>query len=143
MKFNEFVSGVEKETSTEMTRDSQVIIDCSRDDVEALEDDNSLKKETEKQERDNNERTVTEERTEPTVRRSNRETSRPNYYGIWVNSVNTITEPLTVKEALSSSEKENWKGAMQAEFESLHSNKVWDLVLPSKDQKVINSKWVL
>ena len=68
--------------------------------------------------------------------------SRPDYYGIWVNSVNTITEPLTVKEPLSSSEKENWKGAMQAKFESLHSNKVWDLVLPLKDRKVINSKWV-
>ena len=41
VKFNEFVSGVEKETPTEMSRDSRVIIDCSRDDVEALEDDNS------------------------------------------------------------------------------------------------------
>ena len=93
--------------------------DCSRDGVEALEDDNSSREETEEQERDNKESTVTEERTEPTVRRYNREMSRPDYYGIWVNSVNTITEPLTVKEALSSSEKENWKGAMQAEFESL------------------------
>ena len=142
VKLNEFVSGVEKETANEMTRDSRVIIHCSSDDVEALEDDNSLKEETEEQERDNKESTVTEERTEPTVRRYNCEMSRPDYYGIWVNSVNTITEPLIVKEALSSSEKENWKGAMQAEFESLHSNKVWDLVLPLKDRKVINSKWV-
>ena len=68
MKLNEFVSGVEKETANEMTRDSRVIIHCSRDDVEALEDDNSLKEETEEQERDNKESTVTEERTEPTVR---------------------------------------------------------------------------
>ena len=57
MKLNEFVSGVEKETPTEMTRDSRVIIHCSRDDVEALEDDNSLKEETEEQERDNKEST--------------------------------------------------------------------------------------
>ena len=112
MKFNKFVSRVEKETPAEVTRDSQVIIDCSRDDVEALEDDNSSREETEEQERDNKESTVTEERTEPTVRQSNCETSHPDYYGVWVNSVNTITEPLTVKEALSSSEKENWKGAM-------------------------------
>ena len=62
VKFNEFVSGVEKETATEMTRDSRVIIDCSRDDVD------SSKEETEEQERDNKESTVTEERTEPTVR---------------------------------------------------------------------------
>ena len=81
------------------------------------------------------ESTVTEERTEPTVKQSNCETSRSDYYGIWVNFVNTITEPLTVKEALSSSEKENWKRAMQAEFESLRSNQVWDLVPPPKDQR--------
>ena len=41
VKFNEFVSRVENDTPTEVTIDSQVIIDCSRDDVEALEDDNS------------------------------------------------------------------------------------------------------
>ena len=107
-----------------MTRDSRVIIDCSNDDVEALEDNNSSREETEEQERDNKESTVTEEITEPTVKRSNCETSRSDYYGIWVNSVNTITEPLTVKEALSSSEKENWKGAMQAEFESLPQTRI-------------------
>ena len=118
-----------------MTRDSRVIIDCSNDDVEALEDNNSSREETEEQERDNKESTVTEEITEPTVKRSNCETSHSDYYGIWVNSVNTITKPLTVKEALSSSEKENWKGAMQAEFESLRSNQDWDLVPSPKDQR--------
>ena len=108
VKFNEFVSGVEKETPTEMTRDSRVIMDSSRYYVEALEGDNSLREQTEKQERVNKESTVTEERIERTVRRSSCETSRPDYYGIWVNSVNAITEPLNVKEPLSSSENENW-----------------------------------
>ena len=40
------------------------------------------------------------------------------------------------------SEKEKWKEAMEAEFQSLQTNKVWDLVTPPKDCKVINSKWV-
>ena len=35
VKFNELVSGVEKETATEMTRNSRVIIHCSRDDVDS------------------------------------------------------------------------------------------------------------
>ena len=31
---------------------------------------------------------------------------------------------------------------MEAEFQSLNANQVWDLVIPPKDCKVINSKWV-
>ena len=53
-----------------MSRDARVIIDCSRDDVVALKDDKSSREETEEKERDNTESTVTEERTEPTVRQS-------------------------------------------------------------------------
>ena len=43
---------------------------------------------------------------------------KPDFYGIWVNSVNCVIEPHTVKEALSSSKKENWQEAMQDEFKS-------------------------
>ena len=31
---------------------------------------------------------------------------------------------------------------MEAEFQSVQTNQVWDLVTPPKDCKVINSKWV-
>ena len=31
---------------------------------------------------------------------------------------------------------------MEAKFQSLQTNQVWDLVTPPKDCKVINSKWV-
>ena len=44
--------------------------------------------------------------TEPTVRRSQRETRKPNFY----------------EEAMSCSEKEKWKEAMEAEFQFLQTN---------------------
>uniref|UniRef100_A0A1X7SU84 Reverse transcriptase Ty1/copia-type domain-containing protein n=1 Tax=Amphimedon queenslandica TaxID=400682 RepID=A0A1X7SU84_AMPQE len=51
-------------------------------------------------------------------------------------------EPQSVKDDISLSEKEMWEEAMQAEIESLHKNKVWNLIAPPKDRKIINCKWV-
>lgn len=48
-------------------------------------------------------------------------------------------EPHTPSEALSSS---YWREAMDAEFRALQNNRTWVLVPPSKDQKVVDSKWV-
>ena len=42
-------------------------------------------------------------------------------------------------DALTSQE---WVDAMQAEIDSLHNNRVWDLVELPKDRKPIGSKWV-
>ena len=53
-----------------------------------------------------------------------------------------MSEPNTVDEALSCSEKENWKETMKGEFQSLCENQVWDLVPPPRDCKVINSSGV-
>ena len=61
---------------------------------------------------------------------------------MWLNTATVINKPNTVIEALSCSEKNIWKEAMEAEFQSLNANQVWDLVSPPKDRKVINSKWV-
>ena len=43
----------------------------------------------------------------------------------------TLT-PTTFKEAASSSDKQKWKNAMDAEMKSLEGNEVWDLVLEQK-----------
>jgi len=51
-------------------------------------------------------------------------------------------EPETVTEALCSTEKEQWRTAMQKEMDSIHSNDVWDLVELPKDRKAVGSKWV-
>ena len=138
VKFNELVLGTEKESLTNIpTENPHVVIDDSQppEDITTREE---VEKEVEEQGDDNQKNPIEqEERTEPTVRRSQRETRRPDYYGVWLNSATVINEPNTVNEALSCSEKENWKEAMEAEFQSLNANHIWDLVPPSKDRKVI------
>ena len=69
---------------------------------------------------------TTEEGAEPVVRRSNQEKEAPDYYGDWASVTNAeITEPTTVKGALSSPDKVKWMSAMEKEIESLQKNDVW------------------
>ena len=87
--------------------------------------------------------TGSEERTDSTtVLLSQRQTKRPDYYGVWANTTTALSEPNTVKKALSCPEKEDWKEAMEAEYKSLCANQVWDLVPPPENCKTISSKWV-
>ena len=80
---------------------------------------------------------------EPIVRRSQRESRRPDYYGDWINSVEMIDkDPNTVSDALSSPEKQEWKTAMDKEMQSIYENDVWDLVELPKQRKAIGCKWV-
>ena len=51
----------------------------------------------------------------------------------------SMNDPLTMEEALSSLEKNQW---MKSEIDSLHNNKVWDLTELPKDRKAIGSQWV-
>lgn len=51
-------------------------------------------------------------------------------------------EPETLTEALSSTEKEQWRTAMQKEMDSIHSNDVWDLVELPEGHKPVGSKSV-
>ena len=54
------------------------------------------------------------------VRRSNREKKAPDYYGDWASVTNAeLTEPTTVKDALSSPNKATWVSSMEKEIESL------------------------
>ena len=47
---------------------------------------------------------------EPELRRSTRERKHPDYHGAWLYSAETmVREPVTVNEALSSSERGKWK----------------------------------
>jgi hypothetical protein len=48
-------------------------------------------------------------------------------------------EPGSLCEAL---QDENWKRAMDSEFEALQHNKTWHLVPPRKGVNIINCKWV-
>ncbi|CAI7814850.1 unnamed protein product, partial [Closterium sp. NIES-53] len=51
-------------------------------------------------------------------------------------------EPATVEEALSGPQKEEWKAAMDAEFNSLIENGTWELVELPEGRRPISSKWV-
>lgn len=55
---------------------------------------------------------------------------------------NDIETPTTVKEALSGESSEDWKEAMNKEFEGLIVNKTWKLVERPPDRKVIKCRWV-
>ncbi|CAI7801563.1 unnamed protein product, partial [Closterium sp. NIES-53] len=51
-------------------------------------------------------------------------------------------EPATVEEALSGPQKEEWKAAMDAEFNSLIENQTWELVELPEGRRPISGKWV-
>ena len=76
------------------------------------------------------------------LRRSERTRKQPDYYGVWVNAVDQQVEPVTLKEALDSAEKDKWVDAMQKELGSLDTNDVWDLVDLPEGRRVVGSKRV-
>ncbi|CAI7928075.1 unnamed protein product [Closterium sp. NIES-54] len=51
-------------------------------------------------------------------------------------------EPSTLKEALESSDAEEWKKAMESELKSIEENGTWELVELPEGRKAITSKWL-
>ncbi|CAI7791134.1 unnamed protein product [Closterium sp. NIES-53] len=51
-------------------------------------------------------------------------------------------EPETLKEALESSDAEDWKKAMESELTSIEENDTWELVELLKGRKAFTSKWL-
>ncbi|CAI7728490.1 unnamed protein product [Closterium sp. NIES-54] len=51
-------------------------------------------------------------------------------------------EPATLKEALESSDAEEWKKAMESELMSIEENGMWELVELTEGRKAITSKWL-
>ncbi|CAI7926750.1 unnamed protein product, partial [Closterium sp. NIES-53] len=51
-------------------------------------------------------------------------------------------EPTTLKEALESSDSEEWKKAMESELKSIKENGTWELVELPEGRKAITSKWL-
>ncbi|WVZ00942.1 hypothetical protein V8G54_027011 [Vigna mungo] len=56
--------------------------------------------------------------------------------------INRSDEPRSYKEALDSSDRHLWQGAMEEELEALKKNSTWRLVDLPKGKKVIGSKWI-
>ncbi|CAI7902984.1 unnamed protein product [Closterium sp. NIES-54] len=53
-----------------------------------------------------------------------------------------LVEPATLKEALESSDAEEWKKAMESELKSIEENGTWELVELPEGRKAITSKWL-
>lgn len=51
-------------------------------------------------------------------------------------------EPSTIQEALTGRDKDNWKRALDEEYDSLITNKTWKLMKAPEDAKIIGCKWV-
>ncbi|CAI7915834.1 unnamed protein product [Closterium sp. NIES-54] len=51
-------------------------------------------------------------------------------------------EPATLKEALESSDAEEWKNTMENELKSIEENGTWELVELPEGRKAITSKWL-
>ncbi|CAI7860710.1 unnamed protein product [Closterium sp. NIES-53] len=56
--------------------------------------------------------------------------------------VEMLGEPATIKEALESSDAEEWKNAMESELKSIEENDTWELVELPEGRKAITSKWL-
>ena len=108
-----------------------------QDQEEYQENENNHENETEGEDRNagTNEREEGETQVNYRPKRVRR---APNFYGEWVNTA--ITEPSSVKEALTGEEKEEWREAMEVEMESIKRNNVWELVELSKGRSSVGSK---
>ncbi|CAI7872071.1 unnamed protein product [Closterium sp. NIES-54] len=56
--------------------------------------------------------------------------------------VEMLREQATFKEALKSSDAEEWKKAMESELKSIEENDTWELVELLEGRKAIMSKWL-
>ena len=54
----------------------------------------------------------------------------------------TIKEPLTLSQALSSAQKQEWSNSTKQEYDSLIENKTWELVQLPSGKKALSNKWV-
>ena len=123
--FEENKMGIGKEEISE-TEQSIEIEECSSS--------------SEEEERNHPNTDTAELEPEVTVRRSTREKHRPDFYGVWVHSAEDVNrEPVTVSQALSGSESQEWREAMEIEMNSMYKNDVWELVPLPEGRQV---QWV-
>ena len=86
------------------------------------------------------------EEDEVALPRESRNRRPPERYGLSytfnMTKEENIQEPKSYNEAIRSPHAENWRKAMQAEYESLMDNNTWTLVDEPEDQQVLPGKWV-
>ena len=141
VQFNESTRGIEKE-KIENKEQRFISLNNSHEEEHALEEEEIAAGQPVEAEETHNEPADVVE-SETVTRRLTRERTQPDRYGIWVNAAAAQNKELvTVAEALSGSEKEQWRNAMEQEMKSLYLNDVWDLVELPKRSQVVGNKWV-
>ena len=143
--FDESTSGIDKVSEEKLAKEIHVNSEKKSEDEEdpvitdkdpVIEDEYPLIKDEESMIEDKE--LATDE--QGPVRRSQRERRKPDRYGEWVN-IAEIKDPSSYEEAMHR-DKSKWQEAMEAEFNSLQKNEVWDLVQLPEGRKVVGSKWV-
>ena len=77
--------------------------------------------------------------------RGSRNRRPPERYGLpytFNTTKEDVQEPKSYNEAVNSPQAENWRKAMQTEYNSLMDNNTWTLVKEPEDQQVLPGKWV-
>ncbi|CAI7858755.1 unnamed protein product [Closterium sp. NIES-53] len=74
--------------------------------------------------------------------RDDEESDYDEYAFAFFSPVEMPGEPATLKEALESSDAEEWKKAMESELKSIEENGTWELVELPEGRKAITSKWL-
>ena len=77
--------------------------------------------------------------------RGSRNRRPPERYGLpytFNTTKEDVQEPKSYNEAVNSPRAENWRKAMQTEYNSLMDNNTWTLVNEPEDQQVLPGKWV-
>ena len=127
---------------------------CSSSDSED-EDDATLSENSENVVENEGERDVVQDINEPVAvdlnvvendvvtSRGRRLVSNSRYFNSeYVNQVSMPETPKTYRQAMKSSQNEQWQEAMTKELESLKKNSTWDLVPRQTSMFVVKSKWV-
>jgi hypothetical protein len=75
------------------------------------------------------------------LRRSSRQIRLPERYKDYalMSSISNVIEPMSFDEA---SEHDEWRNAMEEEYESIMKNNTWELTELSKHKKPIGCKWI-
>ena len=64
------------------------------------------------------------------------------YEAYFTSLTSEICEPKNVKEALSGNKKQEWRSAMDSEYDSLMKNKTWTLVPRPPNANVVGNRWI-
>ncbi len=74
---------------------------------------------------------------------SSRMSKLPSRLGYHTTADIKVPEPRTWKQAMWSPNAEQWKKAVEAEYQSLMKHDTWDLVPLPHGKKLVGGRWVL